>query len=629
MEIESADIIRLIQHHLTECGLHNACRALRQESGIGLAATHSNLKSLASSGRWGDVLSVLSTLDPNIKKNSSTPNYYVGVSPELIADVHEMAILELAEEGEIDLAFAALRLSELEMNRFSSIESRISTVDTIRKGGGVVGSNTTMRGIPPNYYGDDNISKQRRRDLIAKKLSDAVPNAPRNRLITLLQQAIKWQAHTGQLPMMERDVDERLDPLSNNDSDDNPRKKKKKRHNNVKSVFDIVLGEVNISSKSSSFKDIKNDAYPAENIPTQEIGKIKFGKKSQPQCALFLPDGLGLITGSSDGFVEVWDTKRWGKLRTHDLPYQKNDELMIHDTFVLALASDRGGEMIASGDNDGTIKVWSIKTGNCVREYVNAHSKAISCLAFNRDSSHILSGSHDSLLREFGLRGARMLKEFRGHSSYVNTCSYVFSDESDLACDQLMVVTSSADSTVRVWDGKTSEIRHIIRLPSSIAIENNTQVVGRSMVISERELEDSGVGNNIINVLQLHTPNNTFIVVPRAPVAYLMNHSGVIMKKFERKDKAKVVSETNGMEEASSSIDFVAATISPSNKWLYVATEDNFCLTFNTSSCEIVKSVPMSKELKEIRGLAHHPHTGILTSFSSDKSTRGVLKVWM
>ena len=237
MTIESADILRLIAAHLTECGLYEACRVLREESGVGsagcLRAVHANFSSWASRGEWGTILESLSTLDLGRLPPSAVL---------LMADVHEMAILELAEAGELRLAFATLRLVEDELDKLPAdeeaggpsnkktktneyvlsrkrdLEQRLAALVSLRNLKEKDASQQQQ--LPPDFYGKDT-TKQQRRDDIGQRLADTIPVVPPSRLTSLLQQALKWQAYTGQLPRVQNHwpEDETIPENTNEDID--------------------------------------------------------------------------------------------------------------------------------------------------------------------------------------------------------------------------------------------------------------------------------------------------------------------------------------------------------------------------------------------------------------------------
>ena len=438
IDVEAADVLRLIQAHLTEAGLHESCRVIREESGVAAAGVcHSNLKSHAANGNWGLVLESLATLDP---LRSRIPR---GV----VSDCHEMAILELADNGEVELAYAALRLSadDLDAVGWSESETPVAAVDAAIPRSRLIEQRlaalTSLRAssekrmdIPADFYGT--LSKEERRKRIGTRLAEAVPVVPSARLSALLQQAVKWQAHTGELPMVRNHWEQE------EESDLNKAKNKRR-----KKVFDIVLGEVDAPLAVVGETTRPEDAV-YENIPSRVYSTIKFGKKATAECAVFLPDGSGLVTGSSDGLLEIRDPKqKFSDLRM-DLPYQKDEDLLWHSTAIMSVTVSNDGTLLASGGTDGLIKVWRLDTGKCLREILAHDGAVVSCLTFSNDGTHVLSGSHDTTCREFGLRTSRMLKEFRGHASYVNSCYYSLVDGGNA----LRVLTGSADGTVRIWE---------------------------------------------------------------------------------------------------------------------------------------------------------------------------------
>jgi WD40 repeat protein len=117
-----------------------------------------------------------------------------------------------------------------------------------------------------------------------------------------------------------------------------------------------------------------------------------------------------------------------------------------HKNWVKSVAVSRNGELLASGSNDRTVRVWNVSSG---RELLNlvGHEGPVEVVLFSPDDRWIISGSTDSTIKVWDTVSGRPLQTLKGHIAGITALA--------ISGDGRTLASGSADNSIKLWDTAT------------------------------------------------------------------------------------------------------------------------------------------------------------------------------
>jgi hypothetical protein len=150
----------------------------------------------------------------------------------------------------------------------------------------------------------------------------------------------------------------------------------------------------------------------------------------------FSPDGLKILTTSSDRTARIWDAATFAEIAV----------LRGHKDWVNSAAFSRDGRLIVTASNDNTARIWDAATAKEIA-VLRGHESQVNSAAFSPDGRLIVTASNDNTARIWDAATAKEIAVLRGHQDWVNSAAF--------SPDGRRIFTTSADNTVRIWDAAT------------------------------------------------------------------------------------------------------------------------------------------------------------------------------
>ena len=121
-----------------------------------------------------------------------------------------------------------------------------------------------------------------------------------------------------------------------------------------------------------------------------------------------------------------------------------------HTGWIRGVIHLPGGQRIMTCSDDGSLRVWNLKTGEQIGNSWRDGENEVFALALSLDGKKVVCGCVDGAVELWDIDTGKIIAKWTGHTRYVISVCW------NQDCGR--VVSASGDGTARVWDverGKT------------------------------------------------------------------------------------------------------------------------------------------------------------------------------
>lgn len=214
----------------------------------------------------------------------------------------------------------------------------------------------------------------------------------------------------------------------------------------------------------------------------------------------FHPDPAFLATGHDDGVVRLWDAAGHHLVR----------EFKLHKRSISAVAISADGSCLAVAAEDKTISLWQVKDGAHLGN-LTGHTDRMPALAWHPGGKLLVSAGWDTTARVWDIASRQPLILLNTHAGQVTALAFS-KDGGLLAC-------ADAEQAVHVWDFNGKKELHVLK---------GAQAEVRCLAFSPDGNRLAANGDHIIHLWQPRTGQALTGSGPRtlAPIALALSPDG-------------------------------------------------------------------------------------------------------